>query len=369
MNRFQLNIDCEGPLTQNDNAYELCQEYIPSGGAFFSIISKYDDFLADVVHKPGYKAGDTLKLVLPFLKAYDVTNEMMEKFSEKTLLLLPGTEIMLPSINSLLPSFIISTSYRPYLEALCNLTSFPMANCYCTDVDLDAYSVTNTEKEKLKELAQEISQMEMIQWPEEAQGIDDLEPSHQKTIKRLDEIFWHIIPSMGIGEIFDNVNPIGGVEKAKAVEDSVQRTGLELDKVIYAGDSITDSKALELVREAGGIALSYNGNRYAIRSAEYAIVSTNTCIIYGITALIVEMGKDAFKGLKVDSSGKLDLHALLERLEKLQINRKILNSIFDTAKRHEIDIYNIASSDFERLVRLSEKVRKEVRGHKVGELG
>ncbi len=369
MDGFQLNIDCEGPLTQNDNAFELCQEFIPSGGAFFSIVSKYDDFLADVIHKPGYKAGDTLKLVLPFLKAFDVTHEMMEEFSERTLLLLPGTETMLPRLNELLPSFIISTSYKPYIEALCNLTSFPMENCYCTVVNLDKYFIEDQEKQQLRKLAKEIAQMEMLQWDDDAKGVKDLDKVHRKTVERLDEIFWKIIPSMGIGRILDEVNPIGGVEKARAVEDSVKRTGLKLDRVIYAGDSITDCQALDLVKGAGGVAISFNGNRYAIRSADYAIVSSNTCIIYGMCNLVLNRGKEILKEFPVDKKGKIDLKKLLEELSNISLEQEILNQITSAVKKDELEIYQISKTDVDKLVCLSERVRKEVRGHKVGELG
>ena len=60
--------DCEGPITKNDNAAELAEAFIPKGHIFFSKISLYDDYLAEVVHRPGYKAGDTLRLILPFSK-------------------------------------------------------------------------------------------------------------------------------------------------------------------------------------------------------------------------------------------------------------------------------------------------------------
>ncbi len=369
VNMYQLNMDCEGPLTQNDNAYELCQEFIPEGGRFFSIVSKYDDFLADVIKKPGYKAGDTLRLVLPFLKAFGVTDEKMEEFSEKTLVLLPGTEVMLPLINGLLPSFIISTSYRPYLEALCKLTSFPLENCYCTAVTLDEYFLPMEEAETLKALSSEIAGMEMMDWPLDAKGHEDLEPLHQKTISRLDEIFWKIIPSMSIGRILDEVNPIGGQEKARAVDDSLKRTGLALNHVVYAGDSITDCQALDLVREAGGVAISFNGNRYALRSAEYAILSDNTCILYGISSLLKEKGRDAFSDLGFPERGMLDSRALADRVGEIGISHKILSEIRGSVEREMLEVYYIPDTDFERLVEKSERTRKKVRGHKVGELG
>jgi energy-converting hydrogenase A subunit R len=72
--------DCEGPISKNDNAFELTAHYVPNGERLFTVISRYDDVLAEVVKKPGYKAGDTLKLILPFLKAYGVTDRKMQKF-------------------------------------------------------------------------------------------------------------------------------------------------------------------------------------------------------------------------------------------------------------------------------------------------
>jgi len=66
--------DCEGPISKNDNAYELCERFLPEGAAFFERVSRYDDYLADVVRKPGYRPGDTLRLILPFLRAYGVSD-------------------------------------------------------------------------------------------------------------------------------------------------------------------------------------------------------------------------------------------------------------------------------------------------------
>ena len=82
--------DCEGPLTKNDNAQEIAERFIPDGAEFFARLSKYDDFLADVVRRPGYNAGDTLRLLPPFLKAFAVTDEDVEAFSAEGVLLVPG---------------------------------------------------------------------------------------------------------------------------------------------------------------------------------------------------------------------------------------------------------------------------------------
>ncbi|MCW4054456.1 MAG: hypothetical protein NWE84_06010, partial [Candidatus Bathyarchaeota archaeon] len=144
--------DCEGPISKNDNAFELAAHFIPQGDNFFTLISRYDDILADIVKKPGYKAGDTLKLILPFLKAYGATNQGMTEYSSKNVLLVPGAKHMLQFVKTVMPSFIVSTSYEQYMHALCSLIDFPFENVYCTRLDLDKYKLEEKERKRLKEL-------------------------------------------------------------------------------------------------------------------------------------------------------------------------------------------------------------------------
>ena len=104
--------DCEGPISKNDNAYEITEHFIPNGSALFALLSKYDDVQADVVKKAEYKAGDTLRLILPFLRAFAVTNEKIGQFCTKNILLIPGAKDMLYFVRSIIPSFMVSTSYQ-----------------------------------------------------------------------------------------------------------------------------------------------------------------------------------------------------------------------------------------------------------------
>ena len=118
--------DCEGPLTRNDNAMEVAAAFVPDGAELFARLSRYDDFLADVLHKPGYNAGDTLRLIVPFLLAYGVRDRDVEQYSADTVLVVPGARDLLRDVSAALPSYIISTSYTPYIRALCRVVDFPV---------------------------------------------------------------------------------------------------------------------------------------------------------------------------------------------------------------------------------------------------
>jgi len=288
----QFNTDCEGPISKNDNAMELSEFYIPGGRHFFSIVSKYDDYLADIEKRSGYKAGDTLKLILPFLKAFGATDDGMRQFSRKHILLVPGANKALRDICAMMEVFIISTSYESYIDALCDVVKFPKDRSYSTQISLGKYYLENKEKERLISLAQEIQEMETIEWPDGAQVLNDLSERDRKKIQRLDQIFWKEIQGMGIGRILSEVNPIGGKEKAKAVLLSLERTGNHLDEVLYVGDSITDVEAFDLVRRAGGMTVSFNGNRYAIRSVEIACLSPHASILTALAEAFRRMGRE-----------------------------------------------------------------------------
>ena len=48
-------------------------------------------------------------------------------------------------------------------------------------------------------------------------------------------------------------------------------SGTSLADVMYVGDSITDVEAFKLVRDNGGLSVSFNGNSYAVKNAEVAV--------------------------------------------------------------------------------------------------
>ncbi|MFB0507012.1 MAG: hypothetical protein ACETWT_09800 [Thermodesulfobacteriota bacterium] len=361
MKKRQFNTDCEGPISKNDNAMELTASFIPEGQRFFSLISKYDDFLADVEKRHGYKAGDTLKLILPFLKAHGMTNAEMVDYSRGHILLVRGALETLRFVNGLMPSFIVSTSYEPYLDALCSVVGFPMDHVYCTKVNIDAYPLGKKEEARLKALTSEIVQMKMISWSDEATGIEDLSFEDQGMVRRLHDIFWGEITKMEVGRVFKEVNPVGGLEKAKAILDSLKRTGCEPADVIYVGDSITDVQAFKLVRDGGGVAVSFNGNGYAIRSAEICCISKDTFVVSLLASSFYKGGRDAV----LELAARWSRDSIKERKVEEDLGIR-LHAISD---EDFPKVKLIAESNLHGLIEESEGFRKRVRGVEIGSLG
>lgn len=353
--------DCEGPLSTNDNAFEATAYFMENGNKLFALVSKYDDVLADVIKKPGYKAGNTLKLILPFFKAYDVTDRQLRDFSYKTVRLVSCAKDTLQFVKSIMHAFIVNTGYEHYTFALCDHLDFPHTHGYGTKLQLDKYQIDEAEKKALRKIKEEIIVMPMINIPKDARSIHDFTKQDQETIRKLDEIFWDVIPKMKSGEILNEVDPRGGWKKAETVKEIVAKLSSSLIDTMYIGDSITDAESLELIRRNGGLAVSFNGNEYAVRKAEIAVLSENTAI----TSILADAFSRFGKGYVLELAEKWDSSTLEKYVTDAGLQNKIAKLCLESSPSVEI----ITSQNIDRVIKESCEIRKKVRGKAIGTLG
>jgi len=340
--------DCEGPLTKNDNAQEIAERFIPGGAAFFERLSKYDDVLADLVRRPGYNAGDTLRLLPPFLKAFEVTDLDVELFSAESVLLVPHAVQALTRIRALLPAFIVSTSYTPYIKALCDLSGFPLEHVRCTELELDDWDMRETEKAWLRGRVREIMAADVIEIPEGATSVEELSLADQSSVAALDELFWREMDGRVSGEMLVAVRPVGGGMKLAALQGIMQLEGAAGEDVMYVGDSITDAPPLEAVRAWGGVALSFNGNAYALAAAEFAAASPDA----EVTAELAE----AFA-----AAGRVGV------VEEVRAWPRPKKGVVPVGK--ERAYVGLLEEELRTLAEASAALRRSVRGERVARLG
>lgn len=358
----QFISDSEGPITKNDNAFELSADIVENGAAFFKVISKYDDVLADILQRPNYKAGDTLRLILPFLKAYGATDTWMLEFSKKNIVTVPGARKTMRFVQEFMTPFIVATSYEHYISAVCDAIGFPLENTYSTALDLDSVKMEPWEGDMLKRYAQEIAKMGEIKVPESARNIDDLKARDRELVTRLDEIFWEELTDLASYQLILDINPVGGEEKASAVLDIRRRTGIGLEDTVYVGDSITDVQAFQLVREGGGLTVSFNGNEYALREAEYAVISDNTVITSVVAEAFHRAGMEGVISLTEDWS--------LESLRSSGLVNSYLMKEFERVFPDKPPtVARVTPHNMKTLIRQSLALRRSVRGETIGALG
>jgi energy-converting hydrogenase A subunit R len=352
----------EGPVTRNENALELCEHYVQRGQRVFSVLSRYDDVLAHVLRRQGYKAGDNLRLVLPFLKAYGVTDNRMHEFSRKHVSIVPGADKTMRFVQELMASFVVSASYEHYVSAVCEEIGFPFDNAYCTRVSLDPIRIDDWEVQILKNLAQEIALMPNIEIPAGARSLRDFMPRDQQTISRLDEIFWQDMSDLSSYRLVQDVNPIGGDEKAASIVDICKKTGVGTEDTMYVGDSVSDVQALALVKRGGGLPVAFNGNEFAVREAEVAVLAENAVVTSILSEAFHRAGRDGVLALverwdvrSIRASGLVHDYLVreLERVfpEKLPV------------------VVRVTHDSVEQLIEEGARLRRTVKGDAVGGLG
>ncbi|MCX7856724.1 MAG: hypothetical protein N2513_01890 [Deltaproteobacteria bacterium] len=329
VNKYLYITDCEGPVTRNDNAYEIANHFLEEGGRLFSLLSVFDDYLGLFGNIENYRYGSTLRYVIPFLKAKGLTDEMLRNYSRNTIIVTPGIKQALNRIKNLMDVHMISTSYEHYIDEVIRYLQLEPKNVYCTRMSLDAYDLKPEEKHVIEEYMRKISTMAPITWNEKG----ELLPDAYKTVKLLREFFFDVLLRLPIGSFLETIIPIGGREKAKILMEIVERNNIPYENVIYVGDSITDTEAFQFLKDKGGLTISFNGNRYAISNAEYVIISETAEVLSEVAEKYRTYGKYGLELIKGDA-------------------RTIVT------KRRDSDIIDS-----------SEKMRRALRGEAIGALG
>lgn len=359
--------DCEGPLSLNDNAYELCVNYVPDGDILFKILSKFDDYLIEIAKRPNYNAGDTLKFLPIFLKAYGLTNQDIIDFSKDNISMVSGAVDTLELANSSLDSYIVSTSYGQYIEALSDNVGFPYENTYHTVLDLDGIGdISDNEKDIIIGFKDKIINNYSGILNKDSKNIDDsLEFLKDYNFTELESILFNKVGELKIGVLVENTKTVGGLGKKLAVDDIVSKLNLDLNGIMYVGDSITDVEPLEFVKKNKGISVSFNGNDFAINAAEVAIISDNT----SLTSMLIDLHSH-FNADYVLNFVRAYSNNPKRALENYRIKFHLIDKFAELYKDKDKPIMTIITDENkDALLEKSLAIRKKIRGESIGTLG
>lgn len=257
-----IAFDLEGPLSPQDNAYELMKLF-PNGDRVFEVISRYDDLLT-LEEREGYEPGDTLALIVPFLVLHNITEADITRLAAAARLTGGAEKLVAWLQYKIWRVFCITTTYEQYADHLTHrlgifthnvaCTPFPLGKLY-TNLDIADYQL-------LEKAEQDILTMQPI--------TDD-----DRIKKSLDDFFWDKLPATSLGIAIKEVKPIGGRRKVAALNKFADKYGQPLSNWVVVGDSITDFRMLQAVEQAGGLAIAFNANEYALPYATMSLASTS----------------------------------------------------------------------------------------------
>ena len=334
MNRF-ICFDLEGPLSPQDNAYELMR-LAPHGGQVFEALSRYDDLLT-LEGKEGYEPGDTLALIVPFLLYYGITTSDITALAQRAKLVDGAGELVSWLYSHNWQVYCISTSYEPYALAITHRLGIIPEHVASTLLPLQQWHSVAPRDDLLpvSRIEEEILQL--------------LSGDDEKLKTLLDRFFWTEIPATLLGKTMQDVVPLGGTRKVVALQKFATEQNASLHDFVVVGDSITDYKMLDVVNTAGGLAVAFNANEYALPYATVSLASTHLSDLEIILPSWEEGGRKAVERVVKEK----EVEVLRKRGEgsgEAMENRKYFHWI---AGRHEL------TEPLEIHRRLRRLVRKE----------
>ena len=363
--------DWEGPWVIADYAFELLKRGIPNGENIFKVISEYDDYLAYIRKKPNYEPGDTLALITPFLIAYNLDSNFLLQVAKDCANFVSGSFEALKILRDLgYDVKVVSTSYCQYVHYTTSIANIPLTNVKCTVLKIDKYIeiVDDKDKELVREKGKILANFPSLGISATAKE-ENLSDAAKKVIQELNKFFWKELNKTSFKGILEEIKPLGGYRKYQAVLDFLKEKNEELGSSVVIGDSITDWVMLKKTKEAGGLAISFNGNEYAIRNANVALISDNCLIIPIIIDLFKRKGASKVKEITENFS----YERIKEAVAAGWIDSRILEAIethYEGCLQSEFPIAIWVSEEMlEEIIAKSLEMRRKVRGITVGALG
>lgn len=285
-----IAFDLEGPLSPQDNAYDLMGLF-PGGRQVFEVVSRYDDLLA-LDNREGYEPGDTLSLIVPFLLCHGITEADIASLAEKATLVDGALELVARFKQARWQVFCISTTYEQYASRIVQRVGIPRRNLACTHFPLDAFrgTLTNDDIATVTQLEHDMAKL--------VPQVDDA------AIKsKLDSFYWKELPGTPLGSAVATVKPIGGRRKVAALDAFARQHRATPADFVAVGDSITDARVLSTVDLAGGLAVAFNANEYALPEATIGLASTNIGDLWPALEAWRRGGRQAVADLIAQSQG------------------------------------------------------------------
>ena len=234
----------------------------PNGNKIFEVISRYDDLLT-LEEKEDYEPGDTLALIVPFLILHNISEANIATLAAQASLTGGAAKLVSWLQYAGWKVFCITTTYEQYAIHITQKLGIYAHNVACTSFLLDKLRATLCQEDLrlLQQAEQDILKMRPI--------ADD------KRIKQsLDKFFWGKMPATKLGVAISQVKPVGGRRKVAALTRFADKYDQPLSNWVVVGDSITDFRMLQAVEEAGGLAIVFNGNEYALPYTTMGLAST-----------------------------------------------------------------------------------------------
>ncbi len=346
---------CRGFLTKNNSMRDICARFIRNGDRFYDVLRRYDDLVCYVLGREEASSGNRAKWIVPFLKAYGVTDHALMETSRESMDIMPGADVSLRYISRLMPTYVCTTIFEHSLMPVMEALDAPLANTTCTNMEIDTTNFGRSESRRLRELAQEISSLKIPKIDYELNVPMELDGYDVEIIRTVDRILEEEIPGQAAHTLMESVAAMNSNKKAYNLLDVRRQSNIDLDCTLYMGSSRTDFQSMDLVKDSGGLAISFNGADYAVRGCNIAILSNDSTV----GAVFAE---EYYNG---GIQSALDLASNWERkyLKNLDFSdRHLLAGMLEAHPRKLPEVYVVERENEDEVSARSDEYRKKLLG-------
>lgn len=342
-----------GFVLKNNTLRDICGRFIRNGQHLYDVLKRYDALTAYVLGREEAAAGSTVKWAVPFLKANGATDFDLRKAYAESMRFMPGSDDAMRFITKLVPTFVSTSLYEHGWLAVEEHLDAPLCEVFCSRLELDGKDLGRSDGRHMRKLCDEISALRIPNMRYELNVPMEVDSLDVKIIKTLDRILQEEIPALPAMSIMESASAVTSHRKAYRLLDIRKNTNIDLDCTMYIGGEDTDFQCLDLVRDAGGVALSFNGTEFAVRGSNIAVMSKDSTVGAVFASLFNSRGLEAI----------LDLASNWDRdyLKKCEFpDRNILDRMLERHPRKLPEVYAVDRSNVDQVAERSEAFRNNL---------
>lgn len=342
-----------GFITRSNPVRDLCARYVRSGGRLYDVLSRYDTLAIYALGKDTGNAGLVNRWVVPFLKAGGITDGAAYEFCRQATTMMPDSQKVMRYLSAQMPTFISSESYEHSLLSIGAGSDIPLSNISCNMFSFDSIKVGRQDARVLRSIADKLVNARLY---EEHYSITEsryLNKYDSKLMDFVDDEFFKKIEKMDFMDELKKSVAIAGNEKAYAVLELCRKKEIEMGSTIIVGCDDSDYPAMDLVRDSDGLSISFNGNEYAVRGSNVAIIDENP-----ITVALLSM---EFYNGGIESVYEMIEHWNHDDLKSRPCaDRNLMNSFLAQFPKKLPDVYRVDDDNLKSVTEASIAYRKRI---------
>ncbi len=339
-----------GFISRTNCIRELCARFIRNGDKLYDVINRYESVTSYALSREGQGAALAIRTLIPFLKAFGITDALTYSYCNQFMDTLPGSKDALTYITSQMPTFMTTDSFEHYVMNLSDNTEFPLMNISFNSLSFDAMELSRPDAKKLREIANKLTNMRVSDECYTVSNNKYLNPLDSKIVDEMDDVISKEMERLELTETLKKMTLIGGNEKAYAVLELCRKNDIEMSDTVMVGSSNNDFQAMDLVRDSEGLAIAFNGSEYAIRGSNVAILDSRP-----ITAAL--LATEFYNG------GIETVYNMIENWDRKSLeemcvaDRHLLNKFFEEHPKKLPIVFKVDDNNIDEIVMTSAEYR------------